>query len=251
MFLPQKIHSFYSKCFSPLKFILRTAKFSNRKKYIEKKPHDSNAIGLQLQVIGTGAADQPAIVALNAVDKYYLFNCGEGIGRHCQEARISLNKITNVFFTQSKWNCIGGITSVIFATVAHAGYPPHFHGPKNLQKIIQRMIFLSSLGALFKHRFEKDSFFTAKRFEDDKIVVQSIPLNCGNETAMLYVCKVKARSGGFSLKKSVDKNIPAALLPKLFNGETITLADGTIVKSTDVRFPDLPEVNMICTVVMF
>lgn len=251
MFLPQKIHSIYSKCFSPLKFIQRTAKMSNRKKYISKKPHETNTFGMHLQVIGSGAADQPAIIALNGVDKCYLFNCGEGIGRHCQEANINLTKISNIFFTQSKWNCIGGVTSVIFATVAFAGYPPKFHGPKNLPKIIQRMIFLSSLGGLFKHRFEEGTFFTTERFEDNKIVVQPIALNCENETAMLYVCKVKARPGGFSLKKSVEKNVPAALLPKLYNGEAVTLDDGTVVKSTDVRFPDMPEANMICTIRFF
>lgn len=108
------------------------------------------------------------------------------------------------------------------------------------------MIFLSSLGSLFKHRFEKNSFFTTERFEDNKIVVQPIEMHCGKETAILYVCKLKARQGGFSLKKSVEKNVPAILLPKLFNGETVTLDDGTILKPTDVRFPDMPEVNMIC-----
>lgn len=219
---------------------------SKRKKYIKEKTHESNSPGIQLQVIGTGAADQPAIVALNAIEKCYLFNCGEGIGRNCQDAKINLKKISNIFFTQSKWQCIGGVTSVNFVSIAHSGYPPKIHGPQNLQKIIQRTVFLSSVGGLFEHRFKGDSFFTTERFEDAQIVVEPIQLYYGNETAMLYVCKLKARKGGFSLQKSVDKNVPAILLPKLFNGETITLDDGTIIKSTDVRYPDMPEVNLIC-----
>lgn len=248
MFLAQKIHSFSSKCFLPLKFVYRTAKMSNRKRYITKKSPAINAWGIHLQVIGSGAADQPAIVALDGHDKCYLFNCGEGIGRHCQEAKIHLKKISNIFFTQSKWHCLGGVTSPIFTTIALDGYPPKFHGPKNLPTIIQRMIFLSSLGHLFKHRFTEETYFTTERFEDNKIVVQPISLHCGNETTMLYVCKVKERKGGFSLQKSVDKNVPAALLAKLFNGESITLNDGTVVEPVDVRFPDMPEVNMICMI---
>lgn len=219
---------------------------AKRKKYIKERTSDSNSPGIELQVIGTGAADQPAIVALNAVEKCYLFNCGEGIGRHCQELKISLKRVSNIFFTQSKWQCIGGVTSVNFVTIATRGYPPKIHGPENLQKIIQRTVFLSSVGSLFEHRFKGDSFFTTERFEDNKIIVEPIQLNYGHETAMLYVCKLIARRGGFSLQKSVDKNVPAAMLQKLFNGESITLDDGTIVKPTDVRYPDMPEVNLIC-----
>lgn len=246
MFLPQKFHSFYSKCYSPLKLICRSVKMSKRKKYIRERTNESNSPGIQLQVIGTGAADQPAIVALNAIDNCYLFNCGEGIGRHCQESKINLKRISNIFFTQSKWQCIGGITSVYFVTIAHFGYPPKMHGPENLQKIVQRTAFLSSLGGLFEHRFKGDSFSTTERFEDKKIVVEPIQLNYGQETAMLYLCKLKARQGGFSLQKSVDKNVPATLLPRLFNGETITLDDGSTVESIDVRYPDMPELNLIC-----
>lgn len=246
MYLSQKIHSFYSKCYTPLNFIHRTVKMSRRKKYIKEQTVESNAPGIELRVIGSGAADQPAIVALNAVEKCYLFNCGEGIGRHCQEAKIGLKRVSNIFFTQSKWNCIGGVTSVNFISIALTGYPPKIHGPSNLQKIIQRTVFLSSVGGLFEHRFKGDSFFTTERFEDNKIIVDPIQLDYKDETAMLYVCKLKARKGGFSLQKSVDKNVPATLLPKLFNGENITLDDGTIVKSTDVRYPDMPEVNLIC-----
>lgn len=246
MYLSQKIHSFYSKCYTPLKSIHRTVKMSKRKKYIKESVVESNAPGIELQVIGSGAADQPAIVALNAVEKCYLFNCGEGIGRHCQEARINLKRISNIFFTQSKWNCIGGVTSVNFVTIALTGYPPKIHGPENLQKIIQRTVFLSSVGGLFEHRFKGDSFFTTERFEDNKIIVDPIPLEFKNETAMIYVCKLKARRGGFSLQKSVEKNVPATLLPKLFNGGTITLDDGTTVKPTDVRYPDMPEINLMC-----
>lgn len=246
MFLPRKIISCYSKCYSPLKCIYRTAKMSHRKKYIKERTKESNSPGVQLQVIGSGAADQPAIIALNTVDRCYLFNCGEGIGRHCQDVKINLKRISNIFFTQTKWNCIGGVTSVIFATICNTGYPPKFHGPGNLHKIIQRMVYLSSVGGLFEHRFNSDSFFTAERFEDKRLIVEPIQLRCGKETAMLYVCKLNASQGTFSLKKSVDKNVPATLLPQLFNGETVRLDDGTIITASECRYPDMPEVNMIC-----
>ena len=249
IFLPIKLQSFYLKCHPPLKFLHRTMRLSQNKKYIKEQTHEANAPGMELQVIGSGAADQPAIVALNAFDRCYLFNCGEGIARYCQDAKINLKKICNIFFTQSKWQCIGGVTSVNLATIAQTGYPPKIHGPDNLQKIIQRMAFLSVVGGLFEHRFQGDRFFTTERFEDNKICVEPIQLNWGKEVAMLYVCKIKERPGSFSLKKSVDKNVPANLLTKLFNGETITLDDGTIVESNDVRHPDMGEINLICKLV--
>ncbi|XP_044732048.1 ribonuclease Z, mitochondrial isoform X2 [Chrysoperla carnea] len=60
-------------------------------------------------------------------------------------------------------------------------------------------------------------------------------------TVINYICKLKSRPGELSLEKCVEKGVPPGpLLGKLKNGENITLSDGTIVYSNDVRSPDDP-----------
>ncbi|XP_065203622.1 ribonuclease Z, mitochondrial [Planococcus citri] len=60
-------------------------------------------------------------------------------------------------------------------------------------------------------------------------------------TSMSYICKLKPKLGTLNLDLCVERNVPPGpLLGKLKNGEDIVLADGTKVKSSDVKDPDSP-----------
>lgn len=231
----------------PTFFCVRCFQLKNRKKYVRRRQESQlNATGAYLKVLGSGAADQPASVLLQARDQRYLFNCGEGIGRVCTNAAISMVKVEHVFLTQSKWECIGGITSLIFSTIVAHGHLPIFHGPKNLFKIFQRMSFLSVVGANYKHRFSEEVFQTDERYEDHKIVIEPVELKYEENMSFVYVCKLKECKGGFSLEKSVDKDVPGHLLVQLFRGETVTLDNGTVVTPDEVRVPDSPDIYFVC-----
>ncbi|EDS28618.1 ribonuclease Z, mitochondrial [Culex quinquefasciatus] len=61
------------------------------------------------------------------------------------------------------------------------------------------------------------------------------------ESVMAYICKLKHRFGQLSLEKCVEKGVPAGpLLGQLKNGNDVTLPDGKVVKSSDVRGPNDP-----------
>ncbi|XP_062548161.1 ribonuclease Z, mitochondrial isoform X2 [Armigeres subalbatus] len=61
------------------------------------------------------------------------------------------------------------------------------------------------------------------------------------ESVMAYICKLKLRFGQLSLEKCVDRGVqPGPLLGQLKNGNDVTLPNGTVVKSSDVRGPDDP-----------
>lgn len=241
----------YLRCcssrFNPLKFILRTHKLYNSKKYVRQSSESKlKATNAYLQVLGSGAADQPASVVLITNDRRYLFNCGESIERFCNNSGISLKKINHVFLTQSKWNCIGGITNLLFATIAESGYPPTFHGAGNLHRIVQRMSFLSTVGVIFKKRFTPDAFKMDECFEDAKIVIETVTLRHSGESTNVYFCKLKACEGRFSLKKSVEMNVPPSLIANLHKGEDIELEDGTIITPKEVHAPNYKDMHIIC-----
>ncbi|XP_050085993.1 ribonuclease Z, mitochondrial [Anopheles aquasalis] len=61
------------------------------------------------------------------------------------------------------------------------------------------------------------------------------------ESVMAYICKLKPRQGQLSLEKCVEQGVPAGpLLGQLKNGNDVTLPDGRLVRSCDVRAPDDP-----------
>lgn len=249
MFLFGKIRGYCLKCRLPILHVHQIAKSISHENHRRQKAQTiSNISPAQLQVIGSGAADQPASVILRVYNKLYLFNCGEGIKRYCQDSQINFKKITNVFFTQSKWNCIGGIINLVYMTFAHMQRPPNFHGPQNLQTIFQRMICLSSQTAAVHKYFTSDIFTSNQQYEDDRVVIEPIELQSQSQMdiTVIYLCKIKRRRGNYSLQKASDRSIPIEALPKLLRGEDVTLDDGRIITSNDLRLPDMPEIVFMC-----
>lgn len=61
------------------------------------------------------------------------------------------------------------------------------------------------------------------------------------ESVIAYICKLKLRFGQLSLEKCVEQGVPPGpLLGLLKNGKDVTLPNGTVVKSSDVRGPNDP-----------
>lgn len=59
--------------------------------------------------------------------------------------------------------------------------------------------------------------------------------------AMAYICKLKPRHGSLCFEKCVEKGVtPGPLFGMLKDGEDITLPNGNVVRSSDVRMPDDP-----------
>lgn len=247
MFILKNILTSIRNSVHPAHHVVRALKLSRNKRFIKRKTESKQGpTEAKLIVLGSGAPDQSASVVLDALDQRYLFNCGEGITRFAKENNIPLQTIDHAFFTQNKWNCIGGVTSLMFCTIAQSGYPPTVHGPENLHKIFQRMSFLSTVGGIFKTRFTPDSFNTNEHFEDNKVVIDSVKLCHMQEGTFVYVCKLKACHGQFSLKKTLDLNVPSTLLATLYRGESVTLDDGTVVTPEQVRKKDWHDTYVMC-----
>jgi ribonuclease Z len=58
----------------------------------------------KLVVVGVETVDVRPCVMLVCDDKSYLINCPEGTQRLCEEYRVKLPKLSNVFFTRLAWS---------------------------------------------------------------------------------------------------------------------------------------------------
>lgn len=237
-----------SKIYS--KVNIRGAKLYPYKQFSKKTTRENvsqRGADTYLQAIGTGANDQPSTLCLYTPNRCYLFNCTENSERYFYGNGISSNRVEHIFFTQSKWNNIGGLTGLIFQVLSRSGHFPTFHGPPNLFNIIKEISRLSSVGNVFATTLTPKIIDSMKSFEDECISIDSIELSKNNnsisnaDVVFTYVCKIKSIAAVFSLEKSVEKNVPPELLKKIFDGEDITLEDGTIVKAADVHDPPAPE----------
>eukprot|EP00842_Homolaphlyctis_polyrhiza_P002445 jgi/Hompol1/3200/HPOL_003161-RA len=77
-------------------------------------------MNVTLQIAGTHTIDgQPAIM-LHCASARYLFGCGEGLQRVCNEHRLRLAKLRAIFIAQPKWRCVGGLPGMLL-TLADTG----------------------------------------------------------------------------------------------------------------------------------
>lgn len=61
------------------------------------------------------------------------------------------------------------------------------------------------------------------------------------ESVTAYICKLKPKPGVLCLEKCVERGVPPGpLLGQLKNGHDVTLANGQVVKASDVKGPDDP-----------
>lgn len=127
---------------------------------------------IALNIIGSGAPDESASVSLSVSngDKY-LFNCGEDCQRLFVDQKRKISRIKHIFVTQTKWNCIGGISCINRVINSSNGCLPMFHGPKQLYKCLKRVICLSILGKL---DFKPIDCNLTNVFEDDLLRIEFI-----------------------------------------------------------------------------
>lgn len=139
---------------------------------VRANKHNNNAI--TLNIIGSGASgESPSVCLSTSSNEKWLFNCGEDCQRLLIERNEKVSRIKHIFVTQTKWNCIGGISCISRMINNTQGWLPMFHGPKQLYKCIKRMLCLSILSEL---DFRPIDCNQKKFFEDDSLRIDFISI---------------------------------------------------------------------------
>lgn len=139
-----------------------------------KKP----AATVSLSIIGSGSpVELSSVLVSTSNDENYLFNCGEECFRFLNNQNCKISNIKNIFVTQAKWNCIGGVSILSKWIYDITKNLPRYHGPKKLYKCIKRILCLSILSEL---DFKPIDCNTNKYYEDDTIRIDFIPIRLNN-----------------------------------------------------------------------
>ncbi|KAJ3102173.1 Zinc phosphodiesterase ELAC protein 2 [Phlyctochytrium planicorne] len=73
-----------------------------------------------IQILGAATHDSRPSVIVHFDSQRYLFNCGEGTQRLCNDQRIRLAKLKTMFISRLSWDNIGGLPGMLL-TLADAG----------------------------------------------------------------------------------------------------------------------------------
>ncbi len=119
----------------------------------------------------------------------------------------------------------------------------HIYGPKGIQEIIRLQLRLSNSWTnygLFFHELE--SVESEVIFEDDKVLVKTIPLKHRIYTnGFLFQEKLGERKLNFDAVQNYE--IDSCYYQKIKNGKDITLEDGRVIENNKLTFDPIAAKN--------
>jgi ribonuclease Z len=204
---------------------------------------------LKLTILGCYAATprtitNPTSQVLEIRNRMFLIDCGEGTQVQLRRNKIKFSKINHIFISHLHGDHFFGLIGTI-STFALLGRTTdlHIYGPKGVREIITLQLRLSNSWTtygLFFHELESDQ--SEVIFEDNKVVVKTIPLKHRVYTnGFLFQEKPGERKLNVDAAQQYD--IHTAYYQKIKNGGDITLDNGTVIENERLSFDPIPPMS--------
>lgn len=204
---------------------------------------------MKLTILGCYAATprtltNPTSQVLEIKNRLFLIDCGEGTQVQLRKNKLKFSKINHVFISHLHGDHFFGLIGLI-STFALLGRTTdlHIYGPKGIKEIIDLQLKLSNSWTnyqLFFHELQsKESEIV---YEDDKVIVKTIPLKHRVYTnGFLFQEKIGERR--LDLNTVQDYEIDTCYYQNIKNGKDITLEDGRIIPNDKLTFDPIPALS--------
>jgi len=201
---------------------------------------------LNLTILGCYAATprtitNPTSQLLEIKNRHFLIDCGEGTQVQLRKNKIKFTRINHVFISHLHGDHFYGLIGLISTfSLLNRTTDLYIHGPKGIKEIILLQLKLSNSWTNFSLFFhELESKESEVIFEDDKVLVKTIPLKHRIYTnGFLFQEKVGPRK--LNLDAVQNYKIDTCYYQKIKNGSPITLDDGTIIENKELSFDPIP-----------
>ena len=209
---------------------------------------------MKLTILGCYAATprtitNPTSQVLEIKNRLFLIDCGEGTQVQLRKNKIKFSKINQVFISHLHGDHFFGLIGLI-STFSLLGRTTdlHIYGPKGIKEIILLQLRLSNSWTnydLYFHELELEVSETI--FEDDKVVVTTIPLKHRVYTnGFLFQEKIGERK--LNMDAVLNHEIESCYYQKIKNGKDISLEDGRIISNSILTFdPIQPKSYAFCS----
>ena len=209
---------------------------------------------MQLTILGCYAATprsltNPTSQVLEIKNRMFLIDCGEGTQVQLRKKKVRFSKINHVFISHLHGDHFYGLIGLISTfSLLNRQNDLHIHAPKGAKEIILLQLKLSNSWTsynLYFHELEGDE--PRIIFEDDKVVVSTIPLKHRIYTNG-YLFREKPAERKLNIDAVQHYKIETCYYQKIKNGCDITLDDGRIVSNAELTFdPPAPKSYAFCS----
>lgn len=175
-------------------------------------------------------------------EHFFLIDCGEGTQIQLRKFRVRFGKINNIFISHLHGDHVFGLFGLISSfRLMGREKPLHIYGPDPLENLLSDHMKYFMGEETFKlviHRVDPGQPATV--YEDDGLMVRSIPLNhriptCG------YVFREKPHERNILKEKVRQYEIPVRDIVKIKNGSDFTDQDGKRIPNSELTLPPLRQ----------
>ena len=204
---------------------------------------------IKISILGCYAATPrtiptPTAQVLELKNQMFLIDCGEGTQVQLRKNKIKFSRIEHIFISHLHGDHFYGLIGLISTfSLLNRLNDLHIYGPKGIKEVTLLQLKLSnsytSYG-LFFHELQSNESETI--FENDKVIVKTIPLDHRVYTNG-FLFKEKNTERKLNIDAVLNYNIETIYYNKIKNGGDIKLDDGTIILNEKLTHTPEPELS--------
>lgn len=201
---------------------------------------------MKLTILGCYAATprtftNPTSQVLEIRNRIFLIDCGEGTQVQLRKHKIKFSKIDHIFISHLHGDHLYGLIGLVSSfMLLKRTTDLHIYGPKGIKEIITLQLRLSNSWTsygLFFHELESDQ--SEVIFEDEKVIVKTIPLKHRIYTNG-YHFQEKTGEKRINADAMKQYQIPIHQFQNVKNGKDIVMEDGSVVENAILAFEPVP-----------
>jgi len=204
---------------------------------------------MNLTILGCYAATprtftNPTSQVLEIRNRLFLIDCGEGTQVQLRKNKIRFSKINHIFISHLHGDHFFGLVGLVSTfALLNRTTDLHIYGPKGIKEIITIQLRLSNSWtkySLFFHELESKE--SEVIFEDDKVIVKTIPLKHRVYTnGFLFQEKIRERKLNVNAVQNYEIN--KCYYQNIKNGKDIILEDGRVIENHKLTFDPIPPLR--------
>lgn len=213
---------------------------------------------MKLTILGCYAAtprtiSNPTSQVLEIKNRLFLIDCAEGTQVQLRKSKVKFSKINHIFISHLHGDHFYGLVGLISTfMLLNRESDLHVYGPKGIKEII--LLQLRASGSytgynLYFHELESKE--SEVIFEDDSVVVKTIPLKHRVYTNG-FLFQEKNIERKLNIEAVENYEIDKLYYNKIKYGGDITLDDGRIIPNSELSFdPQVAKSYAFCSDTMY
>jgi len=198
---------------------------------------------MKLTILGSSSAlptseRYPSAHVLNAHERLFLIDCGEGTQMQLRRNKIRFGKINHIFISHLHGDHVFGLYGLL-STFSLMGRKKtlNLYAPENFEAILHSHLNDFDIHLCYKIDFTALSGKDPVLILDDKyLTVTSFPLQ-HRVPAYGFIFREKQHQRNIIKERINEYQIPLVRIPAIKKGEDFITQDGTLIKNEDLTLP--------------